>query len=159
MVVYIPNPLRCSCLENPVDGGARWAAVYGVAWGRTRLKRLSSSNGVYSNSILQSLLGTKGTGSQQPATEDDFYLLLLHSGKDSGENVRSSIDAECITDSGRWRGAESPPRCLLWWPLIGCCPAGPAHGEWRWVRWWFTAQSRSPGQIASLQVSSPSSWT
>ena len=76
MVVYIPNPLQCSCLENPVDGGARWAAVYGVAWSRTRLKRLSSSNGVYSNSILQSLLGTKRTGSQQPATEDDFYLLL-----------------------------------------------------------------------------------
>ena len=37
------NPLQCSCLENPRDGGARWAAVYGVAQSRTRLKRLSSS--------------------------------------------------------------------------------------------------------------------
>ena len=37
------NPLQCSCLENPRDGGARWAAVHGVvSW--TRLKRLSSSN-------------------------------------------------------------------------------------------------------------------
>ena len=38
------NPLQCSCLENPRDGGALWAAVYGVAQSQTRLKRLSSSN-------------------------------------------------------------------------------------------------------------------
>ena len=36
------NPLQCSCLENPKDGGARWAAVYGVTQSRTRLKQLSS---------------------------------------------------------------------------------------------------------------------
>ena len=35
---------QCSCLENPRDGGAWWAAVYGVAQSRTRLKRLSSSS-------------------------------------------------------------------------------------------------------------------
>ena len=38
------HPLQCSCLENPRDGGAWWAAVYGVAQSRTRLKRLSSSS-------------------------------------------------------------------------------------------------------------------
>ena len=38
------NLLQCSCLENPRDGGAWWAAVYGVAQSRTRLKRLSSSS-------------------------------------------------------------------------------------------------------------------
>ena len=38
------NPLQCSCLENPRDGGAWWAAVYGVAQSRTRLKQLSSSS-------------------------------------------------------------------------------------------------------------------
>ena len=37
------NPLQDSCLENPRDRGARWAAIYGVAKSRTRLKRLSSS--------------------------------------------------------------------------------------------------------------------
>jgi len=37
------NPLQCSCLENPRDGGVWWAAVYGVAQSRTRLKWLSSS--------------------------------------------------------------------------------------------------------------------
>ena len=31
------NPFRCSCLENPMDRGAWWAAVYGVAESRTRL--------------------------------------------------------------------------------------------------------------------------
>ena len=38
------NPLQCSCLENPRDRGAWWAAVYRVAQSRTRLKRLSSSS-------------------------------------------------------------------------------------------------------------------
>ena len=37
------TPLQYSCLENPMDGGAWWAAVYGVAQSRTQLKRLSSS--------------------------------------------------------------------------------------------------------------------
>ena len=36
------NPLQCSCLEDPRDGGAWWAAAYEVAQSRTRLKRLSS---------------------------------------------------------------------------------------------------------------------
>ena len=54
------NPLQCSCLENPRDGVAWWAAVYGVAQSQTRLKWLSSSSsrppcpsptpGVYSES-------------------------------------------------------------------------------------------------------------
>ena len=44
------NPLQCCCLENSRDGGAWWAAAYGVAQSRTRLKRLSSS----SSSVHQS---------------------------------------------------------------------------------------------------------
>ena len=38
------NPLQCSCLENPRDGGAWWAVVYGVTQSPTRLKQLSSSS-------------------------------------------------------------------------------------------------------------------
>ena len=53
------NPLRRSCLENPRDGGAWWAAVYGVAQSRTRLKRLSSSS------------------SSREEQSQDFILLLL----------------------------------------------------------------------------------
>ena len=37
------KPLQCSCLENPRDGGAWWAAIYGVAQSRTQLKWLSSN--------------------------------------------------------------------------------------------------------------------
>ena len=39
------NPLQCSCLENPREWGAWWAAIYGVSQSRTWLKRLSSSSG------------------------------------------------------------------------------------------------------------------
>ena len=38
------TPFHCSCLKNPRDRGAWWAAVYGVAQSRTRLERLSSSS-------------------------------------------------------------------------------------------------------------------
>ena len=38
------NPLQCSCLENPRDGGAWWAAVYGVTQSQTQPTRLSSSS-------------------------------------------------------------------------------------------------------------------
>ena len=38
------KPLQCSCLENLRDRGAWWAAVYGVAQSRTRLKQLSGSS-------------------------------------------------------------------------------------------------------------------
>ena len=38
------NPLQCSCLENPRDGRAWWAAVYGVTQSWTQLKWLSSTD-------------------------------------------------------------------------------------------------------------------
>ena len=43
------NPFQRSCLENPRDGGASWAAVYGVAQSWTQLKRLSSSSSRYAD--------------------------------------------------------------------------------------------------------------
>ena len=50
------NPVQCSCLENPRDGGAWWAAIYGVTQSRTWLKRLSStssSSWIIKNKIKQ----------------------------------------------------------------------------------------------------------
>ena len=44
-------PLQCCCLENPREGGAWWAAVYGVAKSQTRLKRLSSSSSPPGSSV------------------------------------------------------------------------------------------------------------
>ena len=46
------NPLQCSCLENPRDGGDWWAAIYGVAQSRTQLKRLSSSSSSSSLNLI-----------------------------------------------------------------------------------------------------------
>ena len=51
------NPLQCSCLESPRDGGAWWAAVYGVAQSQTRLKQLCSSS---SRDHFKKIRDTKG---------------------------------------------------------------------------------------------------
>ena len=58
------NPLQCSCLENPRDGGAWWAAVYGVAQSRTQLKRLSSSS---KNSITLVLRNLRSPFTSRPS--------------------------------------------------------------------------------------------
>ena len=50
------NPLQYSCLENPRDRGAWWAAVYGVAQSQTRLKQLSSSSGRQYERVLRFLV-------------------------------------------------------------------------------------------------------
>jgi len=47
------NPLQCSCLENPRDGGAWWAAVYGVAESRTRLSDLVAVAAAYHGNTVE----------------------------------------------------------------------------------------------------------
>ena len=59
------NPLQSSCLENPRDGGAWWAAVYGVTQSRTWLKRLSSSSNRF-NSFQEECIEEKAMGKQLP---------------------------------------------------------------------------------------------
>ena len=68
------NPLQCSCLENPRDGGAWWAAIYGVAQSRARLKRLSSSSSMDYNSPGSSVHGI----SQARILEWIAIYFLLH---------------------------------------------------------------------------------
>ena len=53
------NPLQCSCLENPRDAGAWWAAVYGVTQSRTQLKWLSSSSSSSMQTTSWETLGWK----------------------------------------------------------------------------------------------------
>ena len=65
------NPLQCSCLENPRDGGAWWAAIYGVAQSQTPLKRLSSS----SSSLLPGLLFFRASG--EIGLSPDLHGLLF----------------------------------------------------------------------------------
>ena len=68
------NPLQCSCLENPRDGGACWAAFYGVAQSRTWLKRLSSGMVLF-NRVLMILLSYIFT---QLSLTFTFFLAWLH---------------------------------------------------------------------------------
>ena len=49
------NPLQCSCLENPRDGGSWWAAVCGVAQSWTQLKWLSSSSSILFSIVAVSI--------------------------------------------------------------------------------------------------------
>ena len=65
------NPLHCSCLENPRDVGAWWAAIYGVAQSRTRLKQLGSS----SSSIP--LYSTGSTHSSVRGPLGHFHVLAI----------------------------------------------------------------------------------
>ena len=75
------NLLQCSCLENPRDGGAWWAAVYGVAQSRTRLKRLSSSSSSIVSTLIMrwgySDMGGKGKIAGYPEPNKDIHKYLL----------------------------------------------------------------------------------
>ena len=63
------NPLQCSCLENPRDGGAWWAAIYGVTQSWTRLKWLSIAFNEFIRCFFQSYFW-KGEGSRALGTRN-----------------------------------------------------------------------------------------
>ena len=69
------NPLQYSCLENPVDRVAWWAAVYGVAQSRTRLKQLSSSS-TSSSIFISMILSQFIPPSPYPTVSTDLFLCL-----------------------------------------------------------------------------------
>ena len=64
------NPLQSSCLENPRNRGAWWAAVYGVAQSRTRLKWLSSSSSSSSSTRIRFMTGI---------SQSSMFFLQFHS--------------------------------------------------------------------------------
>ena len=66
------NPLQCSCLENPRDRGAWWAAIYGVTQSRTQLKQLSSS----SSSIKQAAYLVAQLVKNLPAMQETWIRFL-----------------------------------------------------------------------------------
>ena len=110
------NPLQCSCLENPRDGGAWWAAVYGNAQSRTRLKWLSSTVAEWI-AICQSTQRTLGRFLLQKiphAAEQlshNYWVCMLQLPKPSGPrglcNMRSHCNWEvCILQP------ESSPHLL-----------------------------------------------
>ena len=72
------NPLQCSCLENPRDGGAWWAVVYGFAQSQTWLKRLSSS----SSRMILNVFDDQGENGQGVGK-----MILIHRPLESFQNV------------------------------------------------------------------------
>ena len=92
------NPLQCSCLENPRDGGAWWAAIYGVAQSWTRLKWLSS---------ISTTLGFPG-GSEVKASawnaRDPGSIPGL--GRSPGEGNSAPLQYSCL---------ENPMDGGVWW--------------------------------------------
>ena len=91
------NPLQCSCLENPMDRVAWWAAIYGVAQNRTQLKRLSSSSRFYSpggnciSSLLSvwfliSCIGVQASGSTEWGIGFFFFFFFCLPASQSTES-------------------------------------------------------------------------
>ena len=78
------NPLQCSCLENPRDGGASWATIYGVAQSQTWLKRLSSSSSSTDKAAWKTERKSneyKWTELQQRVGHYEAYMYKIQKGK------------------------------------------------------------------------------
>ena len=73
------NLLQCSCLENPRDRGAWWAAVYGVAQNQTRLKRLSSSSSSRKESRPENQAPEESSVPYRGDEEEQMHALSLPS--------------------------------------------------------------------------------
>ena len=101
------NPLQCSCMENPRDGGAWWAAVFGVAESRTRLKWLSSSSQHLSLNQTVSSPGKSSPASlwfpKRTRGWDSYYLPL---------SVIQQIAANCVLRICSEYDAHPPSRSL-----------------------------------------------
>jgi len=75
------NPLQYSCLENPRNGRAWWAAVYGVTQSRTQLKRLSSSSSnIHLHPQTQLHSGLRGSSYRMPEVENQKHSMVCASG-------------------------------------------------------------------------------
>ena len=92
------NPLQSSCLENLRNGGAWWAAVYGVPQRRTRLKRLSSSSSIPNLEICMSELGGR-----RWETEDPAWRAV----SSSGTWNLNRLDIFSINCQRKWFGGEA----------------------------------------------------
>ena len=106
------NPLQCSCLENPRDGGAWWAAVYGVAQSGTRLKRLSRSYvehiQVLSFFFLPSVgfTGLSGSMVKNPPSSAGDAGLIPWLGRSPEEGNDNPLQYSCLENSmdrGAWQ--------------------------------------------------------
>ena len=113
------NPLQCSCLENPRDGGAWLAAVYGVAQSRTRLKRLSSSRKVKK---LDKWVPPKLTENQTNCRSEVLSSLILCNNKPFfNQIVTCNESGFCATTSSVAWPRRSSKAKLAWKKDYGHC--------------------------------------
>ena len=159
------NPLQCSCLESPRDGGAWWASVYGVAQSRTWLKRLSSSSS--SMCGCESCTIKKAECQRTDAFELWCWIRLLSvpwTSRRSNQSILKEISPGCSLEGlmlklklqyfGHlmWR-AESLEKTLM----MGKIESRRRRGwqrmrsltQWTWVwvksgSWWWTGR---PGML------------
>ena len=171
------NPLQCSCLENPRDGGAWWAAIYGVTQSRTRLKRLSSSSHLTNQS------------QQGPGKVMDSLVQLI---QPSFYNVWISVQFSRSVVPNSLRPHEpqhARPPCpsptpgvhpslcpLSWWwhptisssviPFSSCPQSFPASGSFqnesalriRWPKYWSFSFNISPSNEHPGLISFRMDW-
>jgi len=162
------NPLQYSCLENPRHGGVWWAAVYGVAQGRTRLKWLSSSSSssytrsFYCLGLFVSIFTLEDPQSSQNPTQSVLLLLFSHS------VVSNSLWPYGLQHTRLPCPSLSPGACsnscpLSWWcqptisssviPFFSYLQYFPAQGSFL-KSWLFTSGGQSTGASASVCPSS-----
>ena len=98
------DPLQYSCLENPRDRGAQWAAVYGVAQNWTRLKRLSSSS-----SSIHNIAFSGGSDSIESACIGEDLGSVPGSGRSPGEGNGNPLQYSCL---------ENPMDRGVWWVTV-----------------------------------------
>ena len=114
------NPLQCSCLENPRDGGAWWAAVYGVAQSRTRLKRLSSSSSakhyskclyIFSFNIQNSMRKVGGFFFTSREFDMEKFTQIVYKNLNSGLSVSKGYHLVHWT----WYLVADSRKCIICW--------------------------------------------
>ena len=102
------NPLQCSCLENPRDGGAWWAAVYGVSQSRTRAAAAKSLQSC--PTLCDPIDGSPpGSPSLGFSRQEDWSGLPFPSPMHESEN-ESEVAQSCPTFMTPWTAAyQAPP--------------------------------------------------
>ena len=103
------NPLQCSCLQNPGDGGAWWAAISGVTQSQTRLKQLSSSSSRSSSSSSSSNSLARSRRFQEHIQERARVLA-------PGMSLRLEV-AACLLAACLW--GQQPESTSLPWLCLG----------------------------------------
>ena len=123
------NPLQYSCLENPMDGGAWWAIVHGVAKSRTRLSDFTFTF-TLCHKYLAKLLGFPGGGSGKKKNPPVNAGLIPGSGRSPGEGNGKPLQYSCLENSmdrGAWRAivhgvAKSQTRLSDFTGWLWCWP-------------------------------------